>query len=200
VTAEALELPGLAGLRNDTAAGTVEEAAPAARVIGIDLSLTGTGMSDGATTWLIRSAGKKDDDLTTRWVRLRKVAREVCDRIPADVSLVAIEAPAFSRTNGHMHDRSGLWWLVVSALHAAAVPVVEITPSSVKKYATGRGNADKGAMVDSAARRYPDVETGANDNRVDALFIAAMALDHLTGLHIVPEAHRVSLNAVRWPS
>jgi Holliday junction resolvase RusA-like endonuclease len=32
VTAEALELPGLAGLRNDTAAGAVEEAAPAARV------------------------------------------------------------------------------------------------------------------------------------------------------------------------
>ena len=169
-------------------------------VLGLDLSLTATGLSDGVTTWLLPSRGKSGDDLATRGRRLSAIRSAVL-LWARDVHLVVIEQPAYSRQTGHMHDRSGLWWLVVADLLERAVPVAEIAPSALKKYATGKGNAGKGAIVDATARRFPDVDTGSgDDNRCDALWLAAMGLEHLTGSGCVPAAHRAALQAVRWPA
>lgn len=168
-------------------------------VIGLDLSLTGTGMSDGRTTWLIKSKGKADDGLPERQARLRKLRAEVITHCEA-ARLVVIEGPAYASQSGHAHDRGGLWWLVVMALGHRGIPVAEVPPTTLKKYATGKGSGPKGAMVDAAARRLPDVITGGDDNRADALWAHQMGLDHLTGLHVVPEAHRVTLDVVRWPA
>jgi Holliday junction resolvasome RuvABC endonuclease subunit len=173
--------------------------APHPLLIGLDLSLAGTGMSDGEKTWLIRSAGKKNDDLATRTARLRKIRAEVITRCEG-AGLVVIEGPTYMTSTGHMHDRSGLWWLVVMALQHRGIGVVEVSPPTLKKYATGRGNAKKGELIEAATRRFPHVETGGDDNRADALWLHAMGLDHLTGLHVVPEANRVTLAAVRWPA
>ena len=169
------------------------------RVVGLDLSLTGTGVSDGHHTWLVTSRGQKNDDLRSRSERLDTLRRSIVAHcLTAD--LVVVEQPAFSRTTGHMHDRSGLWWLVVAALHHHDLPVAEVPPTSLKRYATGRGNADKGAVIDATARRLPDVDTGGNDNRADALWLAAMGRDHLgVPLVTVPAHHRLALDAVRWP-
>lgn len=169
------------------------------RVVGVDLSLTGTGVSDGTRTWLVTSRGKKADDLRARNQRLTQLRLAVVDHC-YDADLVVVEQPAFSRTTGHMHDRSGLWWLVVAALHHHDLPVAEVPPTSLKRYATGRGNADKGAVIDATVRRLPDVDTSGNDNRCDALWLAAMGLDHLgTPLVGLPAHHRTALDAVRWP-
>lgn len=179
--------------------GTDATPAPQPSVIGLDLSLTGTGMSDGETTWLIRSTGKKADDLPTRTGRLRKIRAEVITRCEG-AEMVVVEGPTYMTSTGHMHDRSGLWWLVVMALQHRGISVAEVSPPTLKKYATGRGNAKKGEIVEAATRRLPHVQTGGDDNRADALWLHAMGLDHLTGLNVVPEAHRVALTAVRWPA
>jgi crossover junction endodeoxyribonuclease RuvC len=167
-------------------------------IVGLDLSLTGTGMSDGDTTWLIRSSGKKDDDLPKRQARLRKLRAQVITRCDG-AGLVVIEGPSYGTSSGHMHDRSGLWWLVVQALAYRNITVVEVAPATLKKYATGKGNGPKGAVIEAAARRLPDIETGGDDNRADALWLHAMGRDHLTGLYVVPESHRIALKSVRWP-
>lgn len=182
-----------------TSAATGHREGRACRVVGVDLSLSATGMSDGSMTWLVRSSGSKGDLLITRSVRLRGLAKAVLERC-TDVDLVVLEQPAFSRTTGHMHDRSGLWWLVVDALtFELQVPVAEVAPTALKKYATGKGNANKGAVIDATARRFPDVETGADDNRCDALWLAAMGLDWLGGRSVVPAGQRDGLNRVTWP-
>jgi crossover junction endodeoxyribonuclease RuvC len=168
-------------------------------VIGLDLSLTATGISDGHETWLVRSKGYATDSLTERARRLELLAVGILDVCQAD--LVVVEAPAFSRQNGHMHDRSGLWWLVVSELiRSPWTQVAEVTPTALKRYATGKGNASKGAMIDATARRFPNVDTGADDNRCDALWLAAMGHDHLgQPLIAMPATHRAALDSVRWP-
>jgi crossover junction endodeoxyribonuclease RuvC len=169
-------------------------------VIGIDLSLTATGMSDGASTWLVKSSGHKGDDLAERHERLATIAARVEDDVRQRAAeLVVIEQPAFSRTTGHMHDRSGLWWLVVHRLRVAGFQVVEVAPTALKKYATGKGNANKGAVIDATARRFPDIDTAADDNRCDALWLAAMGLDWITGAGVVPAAQRDGLTKVAWP-
>lgn len=170
------------------------------RVIGLDLSLTATGMSDGATTWLVRSTGHNGDDLSTRQGRLEQLRTDIAGHIQPP-TLVILEGPSLGqgRQSG-THDRAGLWWLVVDELlTTAGVQVVEVPPAALKKYATGKGNANKGSVIDATARRFPDVDTGADDNRCDALWLAAMGIDYLTGVSVVPQAQREGLSRVRWP-
>lgn len=167
-------------------------------IYGLDLSLTATGISDGTAAWLITSTGKSGASLSERDDRLWTLRNRILDAL-TPATLVVVEAPAFSRQNGHMHDRSGLWWLVVTALHARDCQVVEVPPTCLKRYATGKGNANKGLMIEAATRRFPHVDTAGDDNRVDALWLAAMGHDHLgTPLVALPAAHRASLEAVRW--
>lgn len=173
----------------------------ARRVVGVDLSLSATGMSDGARTWLIRSTGHRGDTLLDRHERLAALACQVeRDVRVSGADLVVIEGPSLGvgRQSG-THDRAGLWWLVVHRLGVAGVPVVEVPPAALKKYATGKGNANKGAVIDATARRFPNVDTGADDNRCDALWLAAMGLDQLTGSGAVPAAQRAGLAKVAWP-
>lgn len=170
-------------------------------VIGIDPSLTSTGMSDGSTTWLVKSTGKATDDLPARRERLYDLVRHVAMHVREGCDLVVIEAPAFSSRMGHAHDRSGLWWLLVEHLTRQGFAVAEVPPTTLKKYATGKGNADKGSMIEAAVRCFPEVETKGQADRVDALWLAAMGMDAL-GFPIATRTvpRRAAVDAVTWPA
>ncbi|GEP38858.1 hypothetical protein NPS01_25210 [Nocardioides psychrotolerans] len=177
------------------------------KIIGLDLSLTSTGVAvietgDGRESWTVqrvKSNGKKDATLADRTDRLRRLAVKIL--VPVNgADLVVIEGPAYHQSNPGMHDRSGLWWLVTERLHAYGWPTVEVPPSVLKKYATGKGNASKDQVLAAVVRRYPDVEVGGNDE-ADALVLAAMGARHL-GHPIeasLPATHAAVTASVRWP-
>jgi len=54
---------------------------------------------------------------------------------------------------------------------AAPIPYRGIPVGTIKKFATGRGNASKEEMLEAAAQRWPEYEC-ADDNEADARFIA----------------------------
>jgi crossover junction endodeoxyribonuclease RuvC len=174
------------------------------RIIGLDLSLTATGIAiidDGVTSVsTVTSKGAKTATLEERVHRLDDIERRILHEIgiePAD--LIVVEQPAFSRTTGHHHDRSGLWWRIVSAADFGIGPVAEVAPTTLKKYATGKGNASKDAVLAATVRRFSTIAV-ANNNEADALVLAAMGADHLSHpIAAMPAAHRVALEAVRWP-
>lgn len=179
-----------------------------ATVVGLDMSLTSTGVSvifrGEASVFRIESKGKENAPLIERANRLQDIAGQVLMTIEAnDPQLVVIEQPAYSRTTGHMHDRSGLWWLVISALHSDSRPYVEVSPSTLKKYVLGKGggrNVTKDAVFATVIRRYAEVNVTGNDE-ADALVLAAMAARHL-GEPIegsLPIAHLAAMDAVHWP-
>lgn len=177
-------------------------------VVGLDLSLTASGIATPGGVRTIGSRGKADATLHQRAVRLHDLAADVVTAVeralfdtPRERLLVVIEAPAFSRTTGHQHDRSGLWWLVVDEIHGITdVDVVEVQPTARAKYATGKGNAGKDEVLAAVVRRYPDVDV-TNNNEADALVLRAMGCDHLgQSLVAVPQAHRDALTKVAWPS
>jgi crossover junction endodeoxyribonuclease RuvC len=149
-------------------------------VAGLDLSLTGTGLAlideGGIHTCLIKSVGKKGDSLAKRAARLAKLAAEIQAFIPEGAHIV-IEQPAYSNSMGSMHDRSGLWWLIVGWLHPFH-NVTEVAPGTLKKFATGKGNAGKDEMLAAAIRRYPSAEVTDN-NVADAVHLAAMGARYL---------------------
>lgn len=177
-------------------------------VVGLDLSLTAAGIADAAgQLHTVGEDGKAGASLDDRRRRLHRQVARVLDVVLAgdDVhdewpTVVAIEAPAFSRTTGHQHDRSGLWWLVVHQLHTwPGVHVVEVGNSARAKYATGKGNAGKVAVASAASHRYGVVF--ADDNAADAFVLRAMALDHYGApLAPVPARNREALASVDWPA
>lgn len=167
------------------------------RVIGVDLSLTATGIAT--------EAGQQ----TISCPKLKGIER--CDRLAGEVltvatqwinnlatGLVVIEGYSFGSRNSHAHALGELGGIVRSELRRIGLQWVDVPPSSLKKYATGKGNANKGEMLAAAIRRLG--YEGASDNEADALWLRAMGLDALgCPLVEVPAAHRVALGKVAWP-
>jgi Holliday junction resolvasome RuvABC endonuclease subunit len=163
------------------------------RVIGLDLSLQSTGVA--GTGWLdcIRPGARRGVD------RLHYIRIAVLEHVTPTDDLIVIEGPAYSKQvqPGH-HEAAGLWWLIMCALVMRDMPVAVVPPSTLKKYATGRGNATKPDMRVELLTR-----TGINerdDNKVDAYWLAAMGLDRLGQPPVaMPAAHREALTKVEWP-
>lgn len=176
-----------------------------ARIVALDLSLTSTGMAWGVTAagWpqvtRVESKPPRRVTLASRSHRLRTIAGEVTQRC-AGADLVLVEAPTYSgKTTGSAHDRAGLWWLVVGRLTGAGLNVVEVELHAVKMYATGRGNADKDAVLAAVVRRYPHVEVTGNDE-ADALVLYAMGA-RFCGSPIdgdLPKTHLRGMDRVAW--
>lgn len=182
------------------------------KTVGLDISLTSTGIAvieDGTVTELYRvqSKGPANATLVDRQKRLHRIRLAVCEATQA-ADLVAVESPAYSSTTGHMHDRSGLWWMVMDWLLTGADldspgfarPVVQVSPAQLKKYATGKGNAAKDFVLAAVIRRYPNADVTGHDE-ADALVLAAMASRHL-GQPLeesLPIPHLETLDKIRWP-
>jgi hypothetical protein len=173
------------------------------RIIGLDLSLSSTGVAIYTPGHVeVRRAYSKaqGSTLANRADRLIGLLGEIGDHtIGSD--LVVVEGPSHGQARqGGQHDRAGLWWMVVYGLHLNGTPVVEIPPACVKKYATGKGNSSKDEVLAAVVRRYPDVPVMGNDE-ADALVLAAMAAHHyqLSTLPSVPKTHATALDKVDWP-
>lgn len=171
------------------------------RVIGLDLSLTATGLAlyDGARATITTGPGQHIED---QHDRIAYIADEVTERTWAGTSsgpvLAVLEGPSYGSTGAHTWDRAGLWWLTYHHLHGFAVPVAVVPPSTLKRYATGKGAATKADMRMALFQRTGlDVR---DDNQVDAWWLRAMGLDHL-GCPVVevPKTHRAALEKVEWP-
>lgn len=165
------------------------------QVVGLDPSLTSTGLAtvNGALT-IISKPG--NDDL----LRLRRIVATVLDHCHANFAdLVVIEGLSYGSTTGKATDRAGLHWLIRDALDSAHIPVALVTPAARAKYATGKGNAGKDAVLIDVVKRWPMVLV-ANNNEADAVVLLAMGLDYLGDpLAVVPAVNRLAIGQVKWP-
>ena len=183
-------------------------------VVGLDLSLSSTGVAilgDGEHRILTLGSKPAGDRLRDRRRRLRDRRRRLSS-LTDDIwdatetlghpALVVVEGPSYGSRTGSQHDRSGLWWLVVDMLSDVdtAPEVVEVPPACRTRYATGKGNADKDAVLAAAVRRYPWADVTGNDT-ADALILAAMgrrALGHPVD-DPLPKTHLAAMAGVHWP-
>lgn len=167
---------------SDLEPGTPAAVAPASGVwvCGVDLSLTSTAVSALHTgtgdlyLHRVRSSGKATDSLFSKLDRYRdlaqKVAQAACSSSPA---LVAIEGAQFSTSKDtSAHRRAGLWWRTVDMITSAGFVVVEVPPTTLKKWGTGKGNASKDMVLASAVRRWSQV---TQNDEADAAWLADIA-------------------------
>lgn len=137
------------------------------QVVGLDLSLTATGYChpSGETETLSSKQSGMD--------RIRDITQQVTERLSGNPrALVVLEDYAFSR-GGHAHEIGELGGVVKDHLIEMGQRYVLIGPSSVKKFATGKGNANKIEMGVAAAKIGQDF--AGDDNRCDAWWLREMA-------------------------
>ncbi len=166
------------------------------RILGVDPSLTSTGLAtvDGGCDSIKTNPRDWPDDLQ----RLRYIAHTILGRaFSANVDVVVMEGLAFASRTGKASDRAGLHWLIRDRLERR-YPVVIVPPTTRAKYATGKGNAGKDAVLIAVVQRFPIYVS--DNNEADAVVLLAMGLDHYgTPLAAVPAVNRTALQAVTWP-
>lgn len=166
--------------------------ATARAVVGLDLALATSGVahSDG-TTGLIKTT--PDQRRTDRLIHIRDavlafrhVDLAVIEFLPKQVAFGGVEL-------GMVHG------VVLTALHEAGTPVLEVPPSTLKKYATGNGNANKDDIRAELIKRL-DLDIRQPDER-DAWVLRAIGLEML-GHPIVtmPQSHRTPLVKLVMPA
>lgn len=64
----------------------------------------------------------------------------------------------------------GMRSLLLSECHRRGIPVIGLRVQAIKQHATGRGNADKFAMMRAACAKWPE-QNVTDNNQADALWI-----------------------------
>lgn len=182
------------------------------RVVGLDLSLTSTGVSDGHTTFVVPTAPGLMTEARLNHI-LKTVTRFVLGPLGEsdEADLVVIEDGAFSRgaQSSGAEILSALRYMVRTKLWHMDVPFAMVPPTTLKKYTTGDGRASKQDMLHTVhARHAPhsDVLTGVKVSHglydmADALALAAMGYARISHPLTTQgtEPYRPSLDAVTWP-
>ena len=150
--------------------------------VGIDPSLTGTAVAavDEAghlDVWKLTTKGDEHATAHDTMHRILRIERWLRDGLVGlgdarPLLRIGIEGPSYApQRTGRDHERAGLWHTLYrrAAMYA---DMVVITPAQRAKYATGKGNAGKDAVLLGVCRRWPTF-AGGNDE-ADAVTIAAM--------------------------
>ncbi len=144
-----------------------------AHVAGLDLSTSRIGYAapDGSLHSISARAGA--DDPGRRLHELERALERVILMHPPRPTVVIVEGYSLNSPGRLALVRLGeIGGLVRSRLFEMDLPYHEIPPSSVKRFATGNGNADKAKMVAAA------IEAGArgsvNNDEADAFHLRRM--------------------------
>lgn len=162
------------------------------RVLGLDLSLTGTGVAP------------PDEDPFTIRTTVRGVTRLdiICDRIAdvvkAGVDCVVLEDYAYSRSDAHSHEIGELGGCVRLDLFRLGVEYAEVKPNHLKVFATDRGNAKKQEVLIAARDQFG--YAGTSYDEADAVVLREMGLLHYDFDRRAPRARmREVLARIAWP-
>jgi Holliday junction resolvasome RuvABC endonuclease subunit len=162
------------------------------RCIGLDLSLSATGVCFGDGELRTLTPPSKDRDARLLWFygQLRDLT--------AEDGIFVIESTAvYGHANGDTATLTG-------ELHGIARLALRdrlkawVAPASLKKLATGKGNATKPDMRAELLKR-----TGLDirdDNQCDAYWLRAMGMAAYGDPVIdLPKSHTCAIGAVTWP-
>lgn len=159
-----------------------------AHVLGLDLGLAAAGAAhlyrDGDhrifTTLKETAALPADAPLVAVNARITDMARWAVAQAGNATALVVIEGPAHAAQHGQPHERAGIWWRVVHQLLRHDLPVAVLSPSTVKGYIAGKGNAPKELIQRAVHAAWPGHGLNrATSHECDAVALATAGADRL---------------------
>lgn len=137
--------------------------------IGLDLSLTSTGLAlldTTHTTHLIVPKQRRGFE------RVHYIVSSILSLLPNpdEPYRLAIEGYSFGSKGRAVFDIAECGGIVRWELARHGYEWTDVPPATLKKWATGKGNADKGLMLATAIRRYG--YEGSSHDEADALHLA----------------------------
>jgi len=138
-------------------------------ILGIDLSLTSTGISVNGETGTITTQAKGAE-------RLSIISLAILDAvIDNSIEIVAIEGYSFASRNSQAFSIGELGGVVRTRLWERNIPYVDIPPTCRAKFATGRGNAAKTEVMSSISAKTGMIFAGKGaDDMCDAWILEEM--------------------------
>ena len=146
------------------------------RIIGLDLSLTAPG-------WYFCDTARPQNAQCGTWQpqgrgldRMDWICRKVLHLLPEAGSgaQVILEGFAFGAKGAAVYEIAGFGYIVRLALRYRSVPVLEVAPSQLKKYATGKGNATKEIIIREVYKRWGF--EARDNNEADAFVLGQIGL------------------------
>jgi crossover junction endodeoxyribonuclease RuvC len=141
------------------------------RYVGIDLSTkTGLAIIDKNNEIInvqeVSSKSKEDPE------RFIDIADQLLEELhPNDI--ITIEGFSYGSKGKGVSTQYGLGWIIRTFLYERGYDYIEIPPTSVKKFATGKGNVKKDAMVLPIYKHWGFEHS--SDNVRDAYVLAQIA-------------------------
>lgn len=164
-------------------------------VIGLDLSLTSSGVAYDNKTSVIVSAARGPERLD----HILNVVMDIVTSVPDP--FVIVEGYSFSSRNSHAHALGELGGVIRHGLWKRGILYVDVPPTCRAKFATGKGNAGKAEVVSAVSARTGLVWSGKGaEDQCDAWVLQEMGLTHLGHpRHQWPAASLAALSTIEWP-
>ena len=167
----------------------------AAVAIGVDPSMTATGVAwlDHTGAVSVRTIRTLSSAAPARYREILNVLVPLVGQSPLHQRPVTFLEDVHVQHVDAAKALAGLHAVLEYALWLRRVPYTFVHAVRVKVYATGRGNADKAAMVQAATSLLGHTVQVRNDNEADALWLLAMAADWAGRplVHLPPRQHDV---------
>ena len=144
--------------------------------LGIDPSLTGTGLAvvgvDDSNQELFYSVHTVKTAGLSETERLERIYNALGAYMPPVRGTCMEDLPRNAMSAGQTGQAQGVLRLAVRSLPHSNNDFHTVAPSTLKKFATGNGRADKGAMMEAVEAVNMPVD---DDNQADALSLALLA-------------------------
>ncbi len=139
-------------------------------ILAIDpATLTGWAISKEVYgTWQLKT--RTDESWGMKLVRFKSKLMEILRAYP--IKMIAYERPAGRNTRAII-TQSKIIGIIESICTEHDLEYVALSAGEIKKFATGKGNAGKPAMITAAKEKYGYI--GDDDNEADALHILHLA-------------------------
>jgi len=137
--------------------------------MGLDLSLTSTGVSVGGKTFSIKSKLRGIQ-------RLVEISEQVIESAKkTNPAIVILEGYSYGSKFSRAHALGELGGAVKVGLHLAGFRIVEVPPKCRAKFATGNGNASKNDVMAFMALNFPGLfAKTCGDDEYDAWVLEQM--------------------------
>lgn len=150
------------------------------KFVGIDTSFTGTGFAikddtkPGGQQFEFKTIKTKPEDFKDDTERICFIRDEIIKSIPENAPVVIEDVfVGHGPSAGASLRLALLAGCVRAGLRDKGIKFTIITPTMVKKYITGKGNANKEIMMMTVLKKF-GIET-SNNNEADAICMAEMS-------------------------
>jgi crossover junction endodeoxyribonuclease RuvC len=169
---------------------------PDIKLIGLDLSLTSTGISINGKTSIVSTKAKGPERLSY----VNKTILQIC--LDEEINCAIIEGYSFASRNSQAHSIGELGGCIRMTFWECGISYIEVPPTSRAKFATGKGNAGKTEVISAISSKTGMMFSGSGaDDECDAWILEQMGLAYLgKSQYDWTAAQLSSLEKIDWSS